>query len=85
VLLNSHALTKIATIYEDALRWSKCDSHVLYVDDENLDREISDVMKFLGLKNKCLMCDGSGMRIANDSLAKHVYNCGYCRGTGVAR
>lgn len=45
--LSSKKLAEINQLYQDFCSWSNCKSFVLFVDDENLDREISDIMKFL--------------------------------------
>lgn len=45
--LSSSKLSQINDLYQDFCSWSKCRSFVLFVDDENLDREISDILKFL--------------------------------------
>lgn len=45
--LSSKKLAEINQLYQDFCAWSKCRSFVLFVDDEDLDREISDIMKFL--------------------------------------
>jgi deoxyadenosine/deoxycytidine kinase len=45
--LNSKKLTEINQLYKSFCEWSNCDSFVVYVDDEDLDREISDIMEYL--------------------------------------
>lgn len=45
--LNSKKLAEINQLYKEFCLWSNCKSFILYVDDEDLDREISDIMDFL--------------------------------------
>lgn len=45
--LNENALTQISKYYEEFLEQSKCKILKLYVDDEDLDREISEILEFL--------------------------------------
>ena len=47
--LNETALQKLSDLYMDFVRWTKCSTHVLYVDDEDLDREVSEIITFLGI------------------------------------
>lgn len=46
--LNSEALSRISELYLEYLTKTKCQFHILNVDDENLDREVSEIQKFLG-------------------------------------
>lgn len=46
-VLNQKALEQISIIYEDFLQQSMCVSYKLYVDDENLNREIKEIIEFL--------------------------------------
>lgn len=50
--LNSDELTKIQALYVGFSKWTKCPVHFLNVDDENLEREISDVLTFLGYSDE---------------------------------
>lgn len=45
--LDEHALQKISDLYADFVKWTKCKTYVLYVDDEDLEREVSEVIEFL--------------------------------------
>lgn len=45
--IDEWALKKISSHYMDFLSWTKCKSMILYVDDENLDREIEEILKFI--------------------------------------
>ena len=42
-------LTKIHDLYLKFCDWSFCESRVIYVDDENLDREMKEIQEFLSL------------------------------------
>jgi len=46
--LDEVALQKISSLYQDFIKWTKCQTYTLYVDDENLDREIDEVLRFMG-------------------------------------
>jgi thymidylate kinase len=41
-------LKKVHDGYMDFLSWTNCDTYLLNVDDENLEREMDDITKFLG-------------------------------------
>jgi group I intron endonuclease len=45
--LDGSALQKIDSLYRDFVTWTKCKTLLLNVDDENLEREISDIKRFL--------------------------------------
>jgi hypothetical protein len=45
--LDSAALKRISRLYVGFSRWSKCPVHFLYVDDEDLDRQVNDVLGFM--------------------------------------
>lgn len=48
--INSQSLEKISKLYDEFFKISKCRVLKLYVDDENLEREISDIIEFVGEK-----------------------------------
>ena len=45
--LDEIALERIARLYDDFIRWSKCNCYTLYVDDEDLGRELQEILAFL--------------------------------------
>lgn len=45
--LDQTALAKISNLYQEFLIWTKCSTLMLNVDDENLTRELNDIMKWL--------------------------------------
>lgn len=45
--LDSKALQTIDLLYQKFLHWTRCETLLLNVDDENLDREVNDIMEFL--------------------------------------
>jgi hypothetical protein len=45
--LSGKSLQKIADLYQDFARWTKCKSYTLYVDDENLNRELDEICSWL--------------------------------------
>lgn len=45
--LDSNALQMISELYKAFLLTSKCSSLTLFVDDENLDREVTEIIRFL--------------------------------------
>ena len=45
--LQKEAAEKIHERYLEFAEWSKCDVLVMNVDDENLERELSDIKQFL--------------------------------------
>jgi hypothetical protein len=46
--INESYLNKLQDAYFDFARWTKCKLLKLNVDDENLDREIDEVLRFMG-------------------------------------
>jgi hypothetical protein len=46
--LDSTALANISSMYEGFLQWTLCKHLKVFVDDENLEREASEIMGFLG-------------------------------------
>jgi hypothetical protein len=46
--LDEPALEKISSLYQDFIKWTKCQTYTLYVDDENLEREVDEVLRFMG-------------------------------------
>ncbi len=46
--IDEHALQKLSDLYMTFVKWTKCQTYVLYVDDENLDREVNEVLEFVG-------------------------------------
>lgn len=46
--INDQKLTQLDAAYRRFMSWTKCRTMVLNVDDENLHRELDDVLKFLG-------------------------------------
>ena len=49
--LKGENLQKIENGYRDFAKWSKCETLFLNVDDQNLVREIGDILDFLGIKS----------------------------------
>lgn len=45
--LEEVALQKISVLYAKFVKWTKCQTYTLYVDDEDINREISEIMTFL--------------------------------------
>jgi hypothetical protein len=45
--LDEVALQKLSDLYADFVKWTKCKTYTLYVDDENLDREVNEIIAFL--------------------------------------
>jgi hypothetical protein len=45
--IDSKRLTELDAAYKRFMMWTKCSSLLLNVDDENLDREVSDIMNWL--------------------------------------
>jgi len=45
--LDEIALQKISDLYANFVKWTKCSTYTLYVDDENLDREVDEVIEFI--------------------------------------
>ena len=48
--LDSKALSSLDKIYEDFAKWTKCEVFTLWVDDENLTRQISEINSWLNSK-----------------------------------
>lgn len=46
--LDSAALEKISNLYEEFSLWTKCKTYTLHVDDEDLFREVDEVLEFMG-------------------------------------
>ena len=47
--LDEVALQKISDLYMDFIKWTKCQTYTLYVDDEDLEREVSEILNFLSI------------------------------------
>lgn len=47
--VTSEKLQQIHDLYVEFSKWTQCKFHWLNVDDENLDREVTEIQKFLGL------------------------------------
>lgn len=45
--LNGQELHKISELYMRFAEYTRCKTHVLYTDDENLSREVGEVVKFI--------------------------------------
>ncbi len=45
--LDEVALQRLSELYAAFTKWTKCSTHTLYVDDEDLEREVAEVMTFL--------------------------------------
>lgn len=48
--INSEMLEKIDSLYSEFCAWTSCEVLRICVDDENIEREINEISKFLGLK-----------------------------------
>ena len=46
--LDEVALQKISDLYAEFAKWTKCKTYTLYVDDENINREISEILTWMG-------------------------------------
>lgn len=46
--LDEHALQRLSDLYQDFVKWTKCLTYTLYVDDEDLDREVNEALEFMG-------------------------------------
>ncbi|MAE81760.1 MAG: hypothetical protein CMB80_03410 [Flammeovirgaceae bacterium] len=46
--VNAEKLDRIHDVYTEFLKWTACETLVINVDDENLDRELNEIMHFLG-------------------------------------
>jgi len=46
--LNGEALQKISDLYTDFTKWTKCQTYTLYVDDEDINREVEEILEFIG-------------------------------------
>jgi thymidylate kinase len=49
--INEEVLTKLDKMYDEFATWTKCKVLKLYVDDENLKREIKEILEFINVKN----------------------------------
>ncbi len=47
--LDETALQQISDLYMEFAKWTKCQTHILYVDDEDINRELSELLNFLGV------------------------------------
>jgi hypothetical protein len=47
--LDEIALRQISDLYMEFMKWTKCQTYVLYVDDENLEREVNEIKAFIGV------------------------------------
>lgn len=45
--INQQALEKLHKLYQDFLNITKCNSYTLFVDDQNITREIDEILKFI--------------------------------------
>jgi thymidylate kinase len=45
--IDSTTLVKLDSLYEEFAKWTKCDVLTLWVDDENLEREIKEIKEWL--------------------------------------
>lgn len=45
--LDSKALTIISSLYQHFAKWTNCETYTLFVDDEDLNRETNEILKFL--------------------------------------
>jgi hypothetical protein len=45
--LDEYALMEISNLYYDFVNWTQCKSYILYVDDENIEREIHEILNFI--------------------------------------
>ena len=50
--LDSNALKEIHLLYMKFVQWTNCNVKVLYVDDEDLDREIKEILEFINESSK---------------------------------
>lgn len=45
--IDEEALQKISSLYMEFVKWTRCETYVLYVDDEDLDREVTEILEFV--------------------------------------
>ena len=45
--INEHSLQEISSLYQKFAKWTKCKCTTLYVDDEDLKREVKEIKKWL--------------------------------------
>ena len=45
--LDERALAKISALYEEFSKWTKCKTYTLFVDDEDIEREVNEVLTFM--------------------------------------
>ena len=50
--LDSEALARISGLYDEFIMWTNCRTYRLFVDDEDLDRECTEILDFMGRKRK---------------------------------
>ena len=50
--LDEKALTTIAELYQKFTSWTKCQTYTLYVDDENLERQTTEIIQFMGYSSE---------------------------------
>lgn len=46
--LDEHALQRLSVLYQNFVKWTKCQTYTLYVDDEDLNREVNEISQFVG-------------------------------------
>lgn len=47
--LDERALTRLSELYQDFVKWTRCQTYTLYVDDADLQREVNEVLRFIEL------------------------------------
>lgn len=45
--VDSHALEGLDALYEEFTRWTRCEVLTIWVDDENLEREVGEIMEWI--------------------------------------
>jgi hypothetical protein len=50
--LSCDMLKSIEDLYLDFLNWTRCDYTVLHTDDQDIERQISNIKEFLGVENE---------------------------------
>ena len=48
--LDSQALEGLDKIYEDFVNWTTCEVYTLWVDDENLEKQITEIKSWLNME-----------------------------------
>lgn len=67
--LTSAVLTNLDNEYEEFINWTKCKTYTLWVDDEDLDREVKEIQRFISWSDQ-LDCDIKAQASEVEEIAK---------------